>query len=56
MYIIIYMRLTSSAPLALQGALHHWSAGDVNGVSVSASCDKHPNQIPNFSNYGRTDM
>ena len=36
------MQLTSSAPLALQGALQHQLAGDVNGVSVSASCDKHP--------------
>ena len=30
-------------PLALQGASHHKLAGDINGVSVSASCDKHPN-------------
>ena len=36
------VQLTSSAPLALQGALQHQLAGDVNGVSVLASCDKHP--------------
>ena len=36
------VQLTSSAPFASQGALQHQLAGDVNGVSVSASCDKHP--------------
>ena len=28
--------------LALQGALHHQLTGNVSGVRVSASCDKHP--------------
>ena len=43
-YIYLYaVQLTSSAPLALQGALHHKLAGDVNGVRVSGRCDKHPN-------------
>ena len=36
------VQLTSRAPLASQGALQQQLAGDVNGVSVTASCDKHP--------------
>ena len=43
-YIYLYVaQLISSTPLALKGTLHHYSAGDVNGVSVSGRCNKHPN-------------
>ena len=53
-YIYLYVvQLTTSAPLALQGALHHLLAGDVGSASVSANI---PLEIPNPVNYGRTDM